>query len=653
MNRLSPETRINLVLAVILLVGAWLRFQYLYQIEHNVDHAYPVWQALHTLRDGALPLVGQWTWLPLAHPPLTGYLYVPILGLTGSLVAVYVVVIAFNTAAVWLTYRTAAITLNPVWGLVAAGLMAVNPWTIEYSRYAWPPALLPFFMALLAWLLWPVLLGEAKNPARRTFAALVALAIMCLTTLIAWLAIPPVIVLLLIFRKRVVWKAAAAGAVVFIVMVGVYGIGLLNERDRVEAQWAQFNAESPPASLRLDSIGHAVRLVSGGDYDVVRGTEAPIRDSRQRQDYSRWATTGVALMILVGVGFSVAVFFLKPRLTTEQAEELQSAGPDPKDDARVLLVWFFLPLLALLYTGQPVHPYYALPTLPAGYVLAAWGFGAIFSPQKRRGATALALLGVLFALLMGVNSTRYYQETERLPGDHELGALPLDVGLQVGAAINRYLPPGGVVYADVDEWTLNSFALNTFPVIRDVRVGVQTIPASGGLVITFQAPRADDPPIPEMAERIEVIELADRSRINIDRYEPGQSVAGNTPILTEQGLTLVASQIEVEGEHVIVTTYWRVDAITETTAQRTFTPYLHLFAADGERVAIVDGQPMAGNLWRIGDIRIHRITFDLPDEPLNIYIGQYDAAADETMIFILPNSDFVPFVWLGTVQPDD
>ena len=35
--------------------------------------------------------------------------------------------------------------------LLAAVLMAVNPWVIEYSRSTWVQSLLPFFTCALAW----------------------------------------------------------------------------------------------------------------------------------------------------------------------------------------------------------------------------------------------------------------------------------------------------------------------------------------------------------------------------------------------------------------------------------------------------------------------------------------------------------------------
>ena len=45
--------RDQLGLLLILLVAALLRVHHLGQIEHNVDQAYPIWQALNTLEHGA------------------------------------------------------------------------------------------------------------------------------------------------------------------------------------------------------------------------------------------------------------------------------------------------------------------------------------------------------------------------------------------------------------------------------------------------------------------------------------------------------------------------------------------------------------------------------------------------------------------------
>ena len=125
------------VLALILLLALVARFRYLPTIEHNIDHAYPVWQAMTTLDRGALPVAGQETSVLFANPALTGYLFLPVVALTRSPLAVYVLVIALNWLGVLLAYRAARALIPARLALVAAGLMAVNPWIIEYSRTSW------------------------------------------------------------------------------------------------------------------------------------------------------------------------------------------------------------------------------------------------------------------------------------------------------------------------------------------------------------------------------------------------------------------------------------------------------------------------------------------------------------------------------------
>ena len=70
---------------------------------------------------------------------------------------------------------------------------------------------------------------------------------------------------------------------------------------------------------------------------------------------------------------------------------------------------------------------------------------------------------------MIVNSQRFAQETAATPGAHDLGALPLDYGIQLARMITAHLPPDGIVFAEVDEWTLNSLAGRTFSLRRDTR----------------------------------------------------------------------------------------------------------------------------------------------------------------------------------------
>ena len=231
-----------------------MRFSYLTEIEHNVDHAYPVWQALRTLEHGEWPLVGQGTSVLFANPALTGYLYLPFVAFFRSPLGAYYLVITLNTLAVFLAYRAVAGLLGRGPALVAAVLMAVNPWVIEYSRATWVQSLLPFFVSAIAWLLWPVLLNRSQHPKRRTLLALVLATMMTQTYLLAFFVVVPVGTLILLFWRRLPKRPLLIGGVIFLVASLVYAAGLLADAETVQQNLSKFGSgDSPLVRRSLES----------------------------------------------------------------------------------------------------------------------------------------------------------------------------------------------------------------------------------------------------------------------------------------------------------------------------------------------------------------------------------------------------------------
>ena len=294
----------RLALAVILGVAILLRVEYLRQIVLDADQAWPIAQGLATLDLGRLPLVGPGGGLfPLPSPALTGYLYLPWLALVRSPLAVLLFVIALDTLAVLLAYRAARSLIGPRRALIAAGLLAVNPWVIEYSRATWTQALQPFLVTATAWLLWPVLMGRSRRPLRRTALALILLTLAAQTFLLGFALAVPVAILLLLFRRRVAWPGAAIGLLVFAGAFALFGAGLLGQWDSVRQGVADF--DGGPAQVRVDAWNHAVRLVTGADYELVRGQDAPIADTEIRHTVS----VAIHWLLLAVLGFGIAAAF--------------------------------------------------------------------------------------------------------------------------------------------------------------------------------------------------------------------------------------------------------------------------------------------------------------------------------------------------------
>ncbi|MBK8022759.1 MAG: hypothetical protein IPK19_15330 [Chloroflexi bacterium] len=198
-------------LVLITLIGGLLRAAHLLEIEHNIDRAYPLWQALMTLEHGMFPTTGQGTSVLFANPPLMGYLLLPFVALSRVPLGAYVVVIALNTIGIGFTYKAVRLVASPRAALFAAFLMAVNPWMIEYSRLTWVQGLLPFLAPALAWALWSVLLERAAHPGRRLLLALLLLIIAAQTYLLAFALAASVALTLIVFT---LWRArqrASAG----------------------------------------------------------------------------------------------------------------------------------------------------------------------------------------------------------------------------------------------------------------------------------------------------------------------------------------------------------------------------------------------------------------------------------------------------------
>ncbi len=633
------------LLVLIMLLAALLRAEYLLQIEHNVDHAYPIWQALQTLDRGRFPLTGEGTSVLFANPPLTGYLFLPVVALTRSPLGVYVLVIALNTMGVLLAYRSARLIVGARLALIAAFLMAVNPWVIEYSRTSWVQSLLPFLMPALTYALWSVLLGKAKHPGRRLLIAFVILTVLAQTYLLDFVLVIPVGLLIGLFWKRgtrrIPKHALAAGVALFAAAAAIYGAGLLEQRAAIGDRLSSFSGS--PAHLSSEALGHALRLVTGGDYAIARGTLAPIRDSALRESLSNGAQ--VVLLVFLAAGIGVAVVRLISGVQRERAA--------------IVLIWFALPVILMSYVSQVVHPFYQLMGIPAGYVLAAWGFGVLLRPFARASSprvagAAVAVLLIPFGALMGINSARYYQDTAATPGIDGLSALPLDYGLRLGEAIRDGLP--ATVYGDTDEWILSSFSGETLDFVHDARApAFNLIPPNGGLYVAAYPSEPTAAPL-GVAQAIK-LHLPDGTLLLVDHLSQSaeHTVTQSLNIPGDQGITLENYRLDRDGDHWTLTTYWRVTKRAGDIDQRLFAPFAHVFDADGNRVLIVDGQGVPGYEWRVGDLHAHRMSFALPAEgiaPFSVSVGQYDAVHSQNVIFVLPSGEYTPLVPLpDQLQP--
>lgn len=661
-------------LLLILVIGAWLRFQNIDDIEYNIDQVYPIWQAIQTLDAGALPLVGQGTSVLFANPPLTGYFYVPLIALVRQPVAVYTLTITLNTLAIWLAYRALRSLLGRYPALIGVFLFAVNPWIIEDSRRTWVQALTPFFVTLVFWALAPVLTGRTQHPQRRTLIALVGLALFAHTYLLAFALVAPVSVLIALFWRRIPQRQLVYGALVFAALLSLYGIGLARQWDDTRDRAEQF--ASGEARLTTEALDHALRLVTGGSYADVRGFAAPQDDAALRQDITRITHALWTATILAGLALALRAV-LRPRCAGE------------RDTALILLVWYLLPIAMMSYVSRVVHPFYLLLSVPAGHGLAGWAvvrIGNAVSPVFRRGNSRLApgrvlkpvptkiahtlsvcplcslwWAFVLVALIAtgainGLNTLRFAQQTAALPGEDLPFTLPLGEAATLGERIRAARDPGMAVFSEMDEWTpvtLVGHAIHAEQIAGTDRATL--IPPDGALTVTFARDMRAPVPPPLYAEPAGAPDvLRDHTVITLWRTTPGAvTIAQPADIPSDidvrfAGWTLTGNL--TPGTTATLDLFWRVDALHPERGIWTFVPFAHLYSG-GERVGVFDGTPLPALAWRAGDLLVYRLDVDVPPDaagPFELRVGLFDAVRTRedgtpgiNAIFQVPDGDTV------------
>ncbi|MFQ3535369.1 MAG: hypothetical protein SNJ58_05790 [Aggregatilineales bacterium] len=619
MVRSSTRAFASALLPLVLSFAALLRLQNLGAIEHNVDHAYPIWQALNTLERGTLPVLGQGTSVLFANPALTGYLYIPALLIVRSPYAPYLLVIALNTLAVWLAYRAIRHLWDTPAALSGAFLLAASPWVIEYSRTTWVQALLPFFACLIFALFIPVWLGRAERPQRRFWLACAALATMTQTYLLAYAAFFPIALLSLIFRRHVGWRALLIGALIALAPTVPYAAGLLSDSARALERVRSFTERSP--ALSDEAFNHALRLLTGRDYAAARGLAAPIQDAVLRYQLSELAHGALLVALLLG-----AFAALRMR----------------RETAIIALIWSGVPILMMSYVSQAVHPFYLLLTLPALHALAGTGIAETMRLLKGRlavGRYGLALCLIGFAGLSGLNVLRYAEESLLTPSIDGLTALPLSEGVHMAQSLLSAQQIGAsVVFADIDAWILNSLAGRVFEVDRDADpTKTLYLPERGGLYLIFSA-TGQPSAFPLALEPSGRYVFADGGSVEAFRVQ--QDLVPQTLNLpSDKGLTLIDARLESSlrsGQTARLSMSFRVDALPADRASWLFAPFAHVYDAGGARILIADGAATPGWAWRLGDIQRKTLYLALPQgaqPPFRVEIGLYDGLRGEAAGF--------------------
>jgi len=158
------ENKIEFILLVfVVLLGAFLR---LYRIADYItflgDEGRDVLVVKRIIVDHKFTLLG-----PTASVggfflgPIYYYFMIPFLwAFRLDPVGPAVMVALFGIATVFLVYKAGKDFFNNRVGLLAAGLYAISPLVVAYSRSSWNPNLMPFFSLLIIWVTWKMVVED-------------------------------------------------------------------------------------------------------------------------------------------------------------------------------------------------------------------------------------------------------------------------------------------------------------------------------------------------------------------------------------------------------------------------------------------------------------------------------------------------------------
>ena len=622
-TRKLPAQEIAIFLTI-LAIGAGFRFYNLGLVRHDYDDSYPAYDALRILDAHKWPLIGQPSSVFLDNPALMSYLQaIPFL-VWRSPWAEYIFITALNAVAIWFVYKSARQLLGNAIGLLSAFLFAINPWIVYFSRTTWVQALIPFFVALIAWGLWPTIAMERHSPTSVLVAGL-AVTAMTQTYIQAWGVLVQIGLLVTLFWRRIPRRAFYVGVIIFIAALIIYSIGLSERWETNRTKLLRFSSDESGLHLTQAGLDHAIRLVTGWDFEYVHA-QGEAGEYRLRRIFSLAAHYLLGLALITGI--VRAVIELRQRGKNRQA-------------ALVLLIWFVVPILLMSVSAHRVHPHYLLLSCPAGHVLAAWGISPLLRRRELRWAAALALL--LIASLFGLNLHRASEEVARRPTGPEFGDWALTAGAQVGAVIRDLFQGEGHprrICAAGHKEVLSSLSGTYIAAVQELDFpNYVVLPGKDPLlyVLVNTVPGADAlGPLQESFPERDIL-FANGTKVSFLRalpYSRDAALALPDVIIdwpSETGLSMLGysmSPTAQPGQPIHCTTYWRVDELLAERGEWYIGAFYHLVSQSGQIMANVSEHGQWGYYWQLGDVYVERVNILVPSDlapgEYRIEIGLFD-----------------------------
>lgn len=594
------------------------------------DNAFPTAQAIRILSTGELTFLGSTSdSLLQRHPAGLSYVVMPVWALTKSAAAVAVFIGALNALSVLFVVFTARglPLMSPIGGLASGALVAVTPYVVEYSRMTWTSAFISLFAALVAWLMFPVWLGTARFPARRTFAAWLVIVAAAMMTQLAILLVGSVGLLSILFWRRTNWPATVIGTLLFTILFGLFVLTIPGSAT------VRGSAALREAGIYPTAFVGMLRSFSGLGYDASNIVNLPgtFTDPKPPDLVS------VGVLFIAGIG----IWHSSRSLYSRRALILT-------------VLWLMLPTLALTILAPRSHVYYLLLALPSGFLLFGWGVS--YATERSR---PLLNSIVLLLLILG-GGALIYRNVEHLnalasrPAQSDLWQPLLRDAWTVADTVRPLLDQQMAIQSEMFGTALVAALGDDRRVIWDMMVDprIAILPPGGLLHVQAVGTGEELKQIPSTEPVTETI-LQDGTRVLIAAgYRDSPLLSRLTPVdrQTEQGVSLIGVDVRLtNGGRWRLRTAWQIESMEKLPHDAVYGSFAHGFDASGIRVQIIDGPSLAKEWWAAGDIHVHTVFFDADPRLSSLRVGQFDAVTQHTLRFITDEgtSDTVE-IWTQT-----
>jgi hypothetical protein len=384
-----------LILAAIIAVGAWLRFQHPELLEFKSDEAFAANQALEFVRGGKLPTSGLMSSVGVSNPPLFVWLLIPMFLATSNIAIVCGMISVLGLAAVVATWWMGRKYYGSVSGLIAAALFASGPWAVVYSRKIWAQDFVPVFATGAMWAAHSLILG--KNPKAIFWLLCLPLCVIQIHFSGFALAASAVAIVVLL-RPKIDWRFAVAGVAVAILLALPY---MVEQQKNGWAEWKRISEEGSgrrweqlPRGMTInpqsgypfprrptEAWRHALAIMNTGEIEDILGLSTSeafdsqriwaSKGSGQNRYFDSTLTLGDWLPGLQQLAFSIALLWFGVRALSSVKTVFRRALTADEDSKKawILVLWVVVPLLVYLVTGLWTYLSYYVILYPVYFLV--------------------------------------------------------------------------------------------------------------------------------------------------------------------------------------------------------------------------------------------------------------------------------------------